>query len=216
MTAEYWNGSIWVEHSWDYGREGSGASAPIRLMRVPIASGGPEFVLEASRGATVRCALGHTPCVFSELDKVNGELVFSTFDPLRGKTMEMVRLAADPDGSSTWDLSPDGSTVAIVDLDERKERIRMVELDSGSAHSVAVGPLEHLSGISWSADGRGWFVASVSPGGGTLFRVGLDNSISKLWTTNTKLLMPLASPDSRSLAFSTSTYNSNAWVIENF
>ena len=81
---------------------------------------------------------------------------------------------------------------------------------------MAVGPSEHLSGISWSADGRGWFVTSASPGGATLFHVGVDSSISKLWTMNTKLLMPLASPDNRSLALSTSTYNSNAWLIEDF
>jgi Tol biopolymer transport system component len=129
---------------------------------------------------------------------------------------ELVRLAADPEVSPTWDLSPDGSSVAIVDLDERKDNIRLVELEDGSARSIAVGPSERLSGISWSADGRGWFVTSFSLRGAAIFHVGLDGTISKLLTTNSNLMAPLASPDGKNLAFSTSTYNSNAWIIENF
>jgi Tol biopolymer transport system component len=44
----------------------------------------------------------------------------------------------------------------------------------------------------------------------------LNGTVSKLWTTNANLVAPLASPDGKNLAFSTATYNSNAWVIENF
>lgn len=173
-------------------------------------------MLEASRGAQVRCAPGQTQCILSEPDKVNGELVFTAFNPLRGRMRELVRLAADPEGSPAWDLSPDGSTVSIVDLDEQKDRIRLVELENGSARSITVGASERLSGISWSADGKGWFVTSSSLRGATLFHVGLDGQVVKLWTTKSNLIAPLASPDGRNLAFSTSTFNSNAWVIENF
>jgi Tol biopolymer transport system component len=125
---------------WDYGGTETTASTSMRLLRVPIAGGAPLPVLEATRGGSIRCALGHSPCVLSELDKANDELVLSTFNPLRGRIKEVVRLAADPDGSPTWDLSPNGSTVAIVDLDEHKNSIALVELESGSARSMAVGP----------------------------------------------------------------------------
>lgn len=205
----------WILYRDHIEREGGG-SEPMRLLRVSVSGGAPELVLEASRGGAVHCALGHTPCVLSELDKVKGELVFTAFNPLQGRMRELVRIAADPEGSPTWDLSPDGSSVAIVDLDERKDNIRLVELENGSARSIAVGPSERLSGISWSADGRGWFVTSSSLRGAAIFHVGLDGTISKLLTTNSNLMAPLASPDGRNLAFSTSTYNSNAWIIENF
>ncbi len=206
----------WVLY-WDYLGKGTRASAPIRLLRVPIAGGAPEFVLEASRGAAIRCAPGHSPCVLSELDRVNSELVFTTFDPLRGRLGEMVRLATSPVWSPAWDLSSDGRTVAIVDLDERKDRIRLVELENGSARSIGVGRSERLSGISWSSDGRSWFVTSSSlRGAAAVLQVRLKGAVSELWTTSTSLVAPLASPDGKNLAFSTSTYNSNAWVIENF
>lgn len=205
----------WILY-WDYSDRGSAGSQPLRLLRVSISGGAPAPVLEASRGAAVRCVLKHSPCVLSELDKVNGELVFTAFNPMQGRMKELVRLAADPEGSPTWDLSPDGSTVGIVDLDERKDQIRLVELENGSARSIAVGPTERLSGISWSADGKGWFVTSSSLRGAAILHVGLDGTTSKLWTTNSNLVAPLASPDGKNLAFATSTYNSNAWIIEKF
>jgi Tol biopolymer transport system component len=209
--------AAWVLY-WDYVQK-AGQSSPMRLLRVPIGGGAPEPVLESTQGATAptaRCAVGHHACVLSELDKVNGELVFTSFDPLRGRMNELLRLAAEPDGSAVWDLSHDGSNAAIVDLNEAKDRILVLELESGSARSLDVGSSERLSGISWSADDKGWFVTSSSPKGATIFHVGASGVVSRLWTTNSNLVVPVASPDGKNLAFSTSTYNSNAWLIENF
>jgi Tol biopolymer transport system component len=155
-------------------------------------------------------------CVLSELDKANGELLFTALDPFRGRKSELVRLATDPAGPPAWDLSPDGSTVAIVDLDERKDRIRLVELETGSSRLIAVGRSERLSGITWSADGKGWFVSSSSVRGATVFHVASNGEVNELWTASAILGAPLASPDGKNLAFTISTFNSNAWVIENF
>lgn len=201
---------------WDSMAKGSGVAAPARLLRVPISGGAPVLVLEASRGAAVRCAHAHSVCVLSELDRAKGELVFTALDPVQGRKGKLITLANDLMGSPAWDLSPDGSSVAIVDLDERKDSIWLVELESGSSRSIAVGRAQHLSGITWSADGRGWFVTSSSVRGSTVFQVRLNGGVSELWTTTSILAAPLASPDGKNLAFTVSTYNSNAWVIENF
>jgi len=103
-----------------------------------------------------------------------------------------------------------------VDLDEHKDRILLVELESGSARWIAAGHSERLSGIGWSADGRSWFVTSSSLRGSTILQVRFEGAISELWRSGTILSAPLASPDGKNLAFSSSTFNSNAWVIENF
>jgi Tol biopolymer transport system component len=137
-------------------------------------------------------------------------------DPLQGRKSELVRLEGHSAGSPAWDLSPNGSTAAIVDLDENQDSIRVVQLSNGSSRSIAVGGSKHLSGISWSADGNGLFVASSSVHAATILRVNVNGEVSELWTTSSSLGVPLASPDGRNLAFTISTFNSNAWVVENF
>jgi Tol biopolymer transport system component len=201
---------------WDSTSKNLGGLAPARLLRMPISGGAPELVFEASREAAIHCARERPVCVLSELDKANGELVFAALDPVQGRKGEWVRLAADLRGSPAWDLSPDGSSVAIVDLDDRKDSIRLVELESGSSRLIAVGRGQQLSGITWSADGQSWFATSSSVRGSAIFQVRRDGAVSELWTTTSTLGTPLTSPDGKNLAFTVSTYNSNAWVIENF
>jgi hypothetical protein len=205
----------WVLY-WDHVEKGGQTSAPMRLLRVPISGGVPEPVVEASRGAMVRCARGRPMCVLSEFDKATGRLIFSAVDPVRGRESELVRLEGHSAGSPAWDLSPDGSTAAIVDLDEDQDSIRVVQLSNGSSRSLALGASKHLSEISWSADGKDWFVTSSSIHAATILRVSLNGEVSELWTTSSILGVPLASPDGKNLAFTISTFNSNAWVVENF
>jgi len=137
-------------------------------------------------------------------------------DPVRGRESELVRLEGHPTGLPAWDLSPDGSAAAIVDLDEDQSSVRVVQPSNGSSRLVTLRGSKHLSGISWSADGKGWFVASSSVHGATILRVSSNGEVSELWTTSSILGVPLASPDGKNLAFTISTFNSNAWVVENF
>jgi hypothetical protein len=113
-------------------------------------------------------------------------------DPLQGRKSELVRLEEDQDS------------------------IRVVQLSNGSSRLIALGGAKHLSEISWSADGKGWFVASSSVHAATILRVSANGEVSELWTTSSTLGVPLASPDGKNLAFTISTFNSNAWVVENF
>ncbi len=201
---------------WDYKEATAGASEPRRLMRVPISGGAPEQVLESSPDAEVRCARAHSRCILGERDRIKNELVFTDIDPVRGKAVELLRLAADPAASPEWDLSPDGVTVAIVNLDDAKDRMRLVQLDSKTARSISLGHAKTLSGISWSAHGKGWFVTSSSVRGASILSVQSNGASSELWSTSNIVGTPLSSPDDRNLAFTISTRNSNAWLIENF
>lgn len=201
---------------WEASGKQSGAAERARLLRVPVSGGAPEMVAEASHGAAIHCVHGNPMCVLSELDKPNGELVFTGLDPTRGRKAELVRLAADMTGQPAWDLSPDGTTIAIVGLDDHKDTIRVVELDNGSSRLIHIGHSERLSGITWSADGNGWIVTSSSILGATLLEITSSGEISELWRTTSTLGAPLASPDGKNLAFTVSTYNSNAWMIQSF
>lgn len=205
----------WILY-WDYVEKVGKTSAPMRLLRVPASGGAPELVVEASRGATVRCAHAHPTCVLGEVNKASSELVFTALDLRQGRKGELVRFATDLAGTPAWDLSPDGSTLAIVNLDQSKDHIRVVGLENKSSRQIALGRSERLSGITWSADGRGWFITSSSLLGAKLFFVSLNGQASELWTSTSTLGEPLSSPDGKNLAFTVSSYNSNAWLIQNF
>lgn len=201
---------------WDTIPANGQSPASRRLLRVPMAGGPPEPVLAGGLGSTVRCARNESSCVLSEMDNKSGQLIFSGFDPLQGTKHELVRIATNLNAPHPWDLSPDGKALAIVGLDEHENSIREVTLENNSARSFSVGPAERISGISWASDGNEWFVMSSSVRGSTLFRVSLSGAITKLWTSVSVLGAPLASPDGKNIAFSVSTYNSNAWMLENF
>ena len=99
-----------------------GAPASGRLMRLPVAGGPPQVVLEVKgypgsartpRGRSLvtsashiefRCAsLGSATCVLSEVDR--NWLVFSTFDPLQGRKGEVTRMDLTP-GAAAAALCP--------------------------------------------------------------------------------------------------------------
>jgi len=201
---------------WDYMDATDGASVSMRLMRVPISGGAPEQVLESSPDAEVRCAKAHSRCILGERDRIRNELVFTDFNPAGGKTVQLLRLGADPGASPEWDLSPDGVTVAIVNLDDAKDRIRLVQLDSKATRSISLGHAKTLSGISWSADGKTWFVTSSSVRGASILNVQSNGTSLELRATSNLVDTPLTSPDDGNLAFTIVTRNSNAWLIENF
>lgn len=192
------------------------ASGPMHLERVPVSGGAPEAVLEASQPAEFRCASARRRCLLSELDKQNRELVFTAFDPVRGRMSEMLRLAADPGSSPAWDLSPDGNSIAVVDLDEREHQVRLIELETGSGRMITAGKAMRLSGVNWSGDGDALFLTGSSVRGTALLKVPLNGNVTVLWTATATLARPLASPNGKYLAFTTASHNSNAWMIENF
>ena len=154
--------------------------------------------------------------MLSEPDRGNDELVFSAFEAASGKKDELIRIAADPTSSPSWDLSSDGLTAAVVALGNHQDCIRLVNLETGSGHSVCADQSAQLSDVSWSADGNGWFVTDSSVRKAAILYISSDGQVSQLWTTSTAVGAPLASPDGTGLAFTVSSYNSNAWMIEDF
>src|SRR5437879_13713055 len=143
-------------------------------------------------------------------------MVFGVVVPASGRKDEFIRLAADLASAPSWDLSSDGFTAAVVALGNHQDCIRLVNLETGSGHAVCADQSAQLSGVSWSADGNGWFVTDSSVRKAAILYISSDGQVSQLWTTSTAVGAPLASPDGTGLAFTVSSYNSNAWMIEDF
>ncbi len=204
-----------------------------RVMRIPVAGGPPQFVLEAMGypgsaqmprevGVRVlttggqpdfRCPQSSvSPCVLSEGDST--KLVFYTFDPIKGKQGETARVEVD--GLASWDISPDGGRIALSELG-RNNRIRILPSSGGGSREVLVTGFRLISGVAWSADGASFFLAGTAPEGGSIIRhCSVDGRSQLLYKADAWLERPRASPDGRYLSFGQATSSSNVWTIENF
>jgi Tol biopolymer transport system component len=201
-----------------------------KLMRVPIAGGPPEAVLDftgysgvgvMSPASTVggypsfRCPSHvESSCVLAEVRE--REIVFTAFDPLEGKKKELARVSKNLD-IRTWDLSPDGSRLALPVFDFRSGNVRILPLDGGTQQTLSAMPWTQLIAIAWAADGMSLFLISNSSRGASL--VSLDS------TGNPRLLFKqpgwegqslAPSPDGHSLALGAVQSNFNAWTIASF
>jgi Tol biopolymer transport system component len=124
--------------------------------------------------------------------------VITAFDPLKGRGKVLRTIKQDlSNGYGGGALSPDGSTVAISGIAEPEIHIRLLSLSGGSDRDITVKGWPNISGLDWSADGKGLYCGSVSPQGDSV-----------VWG--------IPSPDGRYLAIMGAVINSNVWMIEGF
>jgi Tol biopolymer transport system component/DNA-binding winged helix-turn-helix (wHTH) protein len=190
-----------------------------RLMRVPVSGGPPQFVADLPPDSYVRCArLPSTLCILGEPGPE--QLLFYVVDPMNGRGRELTRTEATPD--TEWDLSPDGSRIAVSTWDTERGRIRILDLAGSTPPANLELKGQHgLAYMAWSADGRGLFVRSfghVDSSERRLLYVGLDGTARVLRRTiatgGPHLLTP--SPDGQYLAWAENMWDGNAWMLENF
>ena len=200
-------------------------AAPVRLMRVPLSGGMPQFLMEmrdAGFLAEVGCARAPASlCVVIEPTQDEKRLALTAFDPVKGRGKLLRTIAKDPSahyfGAA---LSPDGSTFAISRSFEPEIHIRLLSLTGGSDREISVKGWPALSyrGLSWSADGKGLYCGSYSPQGSTLLHVDLEGKAKVLWhhKGGSGDLFGVPSPDGRYLAIQASVLGANVWMLENF
>jgi eukaryotic-like serine/threonine-protein kinase len=186
------------------------------LMRIPL-EGGPAAMLlpDVGLAGEYTCALHAAGrCVMRTVQ--GKEFIFWDLNPVRGKGRELARTAWTPAIMGDWDISPDGSEVAIPNHDPRNARIKVVPLDArgGTAErTVAIDGLKNLSGVAWAADGRGWYVAVVGKGRGLLFYVDLEGRILTNLMESMTPTFVVPSPDGRHVAFADWTASANVWSV---
>src|ERR1035438_3263073 len=131
-------------------------SSPQRLMRLPVAGGLPERVLDLPAAASFeyRCPLRTGSCVLSL--QQGREMLFYTLDPVRGKG----RLLGKTDRWNqrfAWDVSPDSSRLAVMGSHRQ-----ILMLADGVWHEIPIEAHWGPEYIAWTADGQGFFVTSSS------------------------------------------------------
>ena len=194
-----------------------------QLMRVPVSGGASDLVLESAwipnGNMGFRCAHASgapAPCVLAE--ERDNQVVFSAFDPVGGRRGVITTIQVIGPGIG-WDLSPDGSRIAVTDYDERGGRLRIIALPGGPLRELWMKRWVRVSYPAWTSDGTALFVVGSSVSGEALLHVDLQGVTTILRESQgiyALFYMPAPSPDGRSLMFSETTTHSNAWLLEDF
>jgi len=196
-------------------------SSKHRIMRIPVAGGSSEQILEAdgdNSSIDFRCPAGTTgSCVLSGWDQ--NQMIFYLFDPLKGKGKELTRTKLpQPSDDFDWSLSPDGLHIAVSSSSLLKGQVRVLDAQNGSERAVKLPADWFIWAASWSQDSNSLFLAAQSSAGYFLDHLGVDGKSTVLLDRgrNQWLGRVVASPDGKRLAFAQQSFQTNAWLVENF
>ena len=193
-----------------------GSSLSVRLMRVPLSGGVPQEIFKPGSYMAHDCGrLPGTLCVLAE--RTEREIVFRAFDPVQGKGRELTRIPVSPSDGYDLAVSPDGSRIAVTKNFDPTGRIRILSSTGEPERDVVVKGWGGFGTVNWQADGRGFFVSSLSPQGASLLHVSMNGRAQVLWEQKgSGKPYGVSSPNGHYLAFQGSTADSNVWLIENF
>ncbi len=198
------------------------ASHKIALYRVGLRGGAPQLLFNTEGFVQFWCTnKAANLCVFGRPSTGNNELVVAAFNPRGGPGRELVRIPLEAGSSGdigfdySWQLSPDGSQIAIVK--GHGNQIRLVPLAGGQTRTITTKGHSDLIELNWAIDSQSMFVSTLEPGGANLLHVDLNGDIQPVWQQSQATdTFGFPSPDGRHLAILGSNAESNVWLINNF
>ena len=172
-----------------------------RLMRMPAGGGNAVIVADEPDPFNFHCARApaNACVVFSAREKPPR---FRVLDPAGGVKAELLSVSGRP---TDWDLSPDGTRLAMVWANAPRAEVRVANLQPQAAERVVPVPgRSHLRTVNWSADGRGFLVCADETGSPTsaLLFVGERGAPVVLRMFDAACPWAVPSPDGSRLAFS--------------
>jgi serine/threonine protein kinase/Tol biopolymer transport system component len=195
-----------------------GSPVPVRLMRRATEGGPVEKVLEEPSAIDWGYECGvkqNAGCIMSQTE--GSDIVLYRLDPMRGKGPQLGKFESAGWPGGVWDVAPDGLRVAFA---TKNGQIRIMSLQNRAlAEPISPGPgCQTPQSIAWAADGKGVFATCMSPASLNLIYVSVTGTVSTLLENGHRqaVFNPQPSPDGKYLAYSTQTWDSNVWVLENF
>jgi serine/threonine protein kinase/Tol biopolymer transport system component len=187
-----------------------------KIMRVPIQGGSPQLVFAAAIEEWPRCA--HFPeslCAIAERTPDRKQIIFSALDAVTGRGRELARYNTDPMMDYHWDLSPDGTRIAL--LKHRGTTVQILLLNGRAPQEITSKEHKTLSSVVWTADGKGLYVSSYTARGADMLHMNLQGNTQFLWEHPGGIeIYGVPSPDGRYLAMRGWNVEGNMWMMENF
>jgi hypothetical protein len=119
-----------------------------------------------------------------------------------------------------WDVSLDGSRLALIGRANHDGRIEVLTLSDGTWHEISPErPFGYPETIAWAAGGKGLFVNLWNRDDSfELLHVTLAGKVEPIiqngYSQSVGTLLP--SPDGKFLAYQAETTDSNVWMLANF
>jgi Tol biopolymer transport system component len=189
-------------------------SGPVRLMRVPLTGGPTQRLLEAPFISNFQCSRSPAKvCVMSQ--QMEGRFLLSRFDPLSGDHRSL--RSFEQGGIYNWSLSPDGTWLAVVDLNSGGH-IRLLPVAGGVERVLDIKNWSSFISVDWAADSKALFVSSNPTGRqSTLLYVNLQGAVHPLWKVSSNgASWAIPSRNGRYLAIAALSVEINAWMAEHF
>ncbi|MFY9844939.1 MAG: protein kinase [Terriglobales bacterium] len=202
------------------GQAAGATNQPLPLVRIPIAGGAPELIFHMATPGPVSCAKAPSHlCVVAETTADNKQMVVTSFDPLKGRGLELARFDLDRDINLMVDnlfcvVSPDGTRLALTGSPDGP--IGIHSLRGKPTKIIRAKGLDKLYAIAWAADGKALFVARHVLDGTELLHVDQRGNTTRLWKSLGPKCFGVPSPDGRHLAIYDWKRSSNMWMMENF
>ncbi len=191
----------------------------LRLKVSSIDGANPQLVYDRYALFSVRCARAPSSlCVLGQRDILNwlaaGELVFRDLSRLDKEHNELGGVGGLPLGQEYWDVSPDGTQIAVVAGGESNAVIKILGLDGASSEVIVSGRVG-LQSLDWTADGKGWYVSSRSARSADLLYVDPGGGNRVIWKSPDGFeTWGVPSPDGEHLAILEWTVTGNVWLID--
>jgi Tol biopolymer transport system component/DNA-binding winged helix-turn-helix (wHTH) protein len=200
---------------------GAPPNSPRRLMRMSLAGGPPQPVLQHDRLGNIQCARPPSDLCLYDL-RGPTQVSFFRFDPMTGDSAELPQLRIQ-DASSyayNWTLSPDGKILATGKgkILQREPNITFTSVEDGSKRTVTAQAWAGINSIDFAADGRSvWASAFTNTGKWALLSIDLQGRTrTMLEDAQMAIGWAIPSPDGKHLALWKASGTSNIWMLENF
>ena len=137
---------------------------PSRLMRVPVADGRPQIVVQEDGIGNLQCARPPSTLCLYHIGGTS-RLSFFRFEPTTGRSEELPELRIEDEAPHTynWNLSPDGKMLVTAKLvgAQQDPSINFYSLEDGSKRTVTVKAYAGIGGLDFAADSKSlWATAS--------------------------------------------------------